>query len=148
MWNSWKHRLQIARGLSASDWLALAEAWWKLLGYFLALRRKSFESLVAQNSILRNAPPSLPAARRLRQLVIYASRLHLLPMTCLSQSLALRDMLGKRGISSEIRIGAKKAARGIHAHAWVEIEGQTIGEPEDISDRFNVLDSVEPTTFR
>jgi hypothetical protein len=51
--------------------------------------------------------------------------------------------LGRRGIPSRLCIGANKSSMGIRAHAWVEVEGQAIGEPEDIVERFKILGSME-----
>jgi hypothetical protein len=61
---------------------------------------------------------------------------------CLVKAFALRWMLAQHGIPVQLRIGANKASEGIHPHTWVEIDGQPIGESEDITERFKVLDSV------
>ena len=61
---------------------------------------------------------------------------HLAPMTCLPRALALRKMLAQRGIPSALRIGVRKEAATIAAHAWVEVEGRAVGEPEAIAERF------------
>jgi len=48
-------------------------------------------------------------------------------------------MLARRGIASRLRIGVRKesnGAGGIVAHAWVEVDGVALGEPEAIAERF------------
>ncbi len=63
-------------------------------------------------------------------------------MTCLPRSLALQRMLARRGIASELRIGVRKesnGAGGIAAHAWVEVDGVPLGEPQAIEERFQKL---------
>lgn len=40
--------------------------------------------------------------------------------TCLSRSLALRRMLASAGVEAAVRIGARRTASGMTAHAWVE----------------------------
>ncbi len=139
MWNRILHRLRLARGLSFSDWFSLIEAWWALVVFYFALRLMSLERLsAARDSKLENAP-ALTEARRLHRLVGWAARLHLLPMTCLVQSLTLRWMLMRRGIASRLRIGASKDLRGFRAHAWLEMDGEKIGESEDVDGIFRVL---------
>ncbi len=140
MWNRFLHKLRLARGLSLSDWLALLEAWWALAVFHLALRGMSYERLEqsARSGLTVTSEP-LSVARRLHRLVGWASRLHLLPMTCLAQSLALRWMLNRRGISSQLRIGAAKVSGTFHAHAWLEMDGEKIGESKDANGIFQVL---------
>jgi len=146
LWNSPRHKLSIARRLSPADWLVLAEAWWTLLGCYLALRRMSFETLATPVNSTPDEAPGLPdqviPAERTGRLLGLASRLHLLPMTCLVRALALRRMLERRGIPARLQIGAGKTLNGIQAHAWVEVQGQAIGEPGDIPTRFATFKSV------
>ena len=140
MWNRFLHKLRLARGLSFSDWLALVEAWWALAVFYLALRGMSYERLgQSARSGLTAASEPLPAARRLHRLVGWASHMHLLSMTCLAQSLALRWMLSRRGISSQLKIGATKVSGTFHAHAWLEMDGEKIGESEDGNGIFRAL---------
>jgi hypothetical protein len=127
--------------------VALIEAWWGLLGFFVVLRKTNYERL--QNTsgtiskLIDGITPALPVARRLHQMVSVASQMHLLPMTCLVQAITLRWMLNRRGIPSEVRIGAQKTPTGIQAHAWVEVLGHPIGK--DILEKFSVLKSMEHT---
>ena len=61
-------------------------------------------------------------------------------MTCLRRALTLQRLLAKRGISTELKIGARKDNGQLNAHAWLEYQGQIIGEPEEITERFSVLE--------
>jgi hypothetical protein len=146
---SFKDKAHLARQLSLPEWLALVEAWWMLFGFHLALRWASYDHLITLTRPLSeekaDSSSILVFAQRLKRLVDLASRLHLLPMTCLVKAFTLRWMLGRRGIPSQLRLGASKTLAEIHAHAWVEINGQTVGESEDITERFKVLDSSERT---
>ena len=140
---SFKDKVLSARRLSLSDWLVLVEAWQLLFFFHLALRRMSYERLTAATRpISENAPDAsqaLVSAQRLQRLVGYASRLHPIPMTCLVRSLALRKMLNRRNISAQVCIGMNKTLVEVHAHAWVEVKGQAVGESEEISARFATL---------
>ena len=134
-----KAKALLARRLSASDWLSLLEAWWTLLVYSLALRWVSYDRLDHESEI---GSHDLVLAESLHRLVLWASRLHLLPMTCLVRACTLRRMATRRGVEARVCIGAAKTQDGIHAHAWVEVDGQTVGEADGIEGRFSSLRSV------
>lgn len=50
--------------------------------------------------------------------------------TCLEESLALWWLLGRRRIASQLRIGIRKQSPRFEAHAWVELGGVPLNEPE------------------
>ena len=133
-----KARFQIAQRLSPGDWVTLAEAWWGLLYYYVAVRSVSFERL-NQPGMADGTPAKaggIEKARHLHELVRLASRLHLLSMTCLPRTLTLRRMLLRRDIAAVVRIGVRKEEKRYQAHAWVEAGGAQVGEPEDVTERF------------
>lgn len=140
LWNRLRERARLARELSLSDWLSLLEAWAALTVYWLSLHWTSYERLSAASfSDLPVRVSALTTARRLHRMVGLAARLHLLSMTCLVQSLSLRWMLKRRGIPSELRIGAATVAGIVHAHAWLELDGEKVGESEDVDGIFRLL---------
>lgn len=142
-WNTFKHRVFLARELSLSDWLALAEAWLGLFFFWFILRLRSAESLgvpsrsPASDSFTDGA---LSEARRLHRLVELASRLYPRAMTCLPRALVLRWMLARRGTPADLQVGVQKSdLSGIQAHAWVELGGQPVGESPELLKRFSRL---------
>lgn len=137
-----KAKLQIAHELSLIDWLRLGEAWLALFWFYVAIRVSNFETLNHSPNLKANSTVtlSLSLAHNLQRLVYLASRLHLLPMTCLPRTFALRRMLIWRGIPAKVQIGVTKGEQGIHAHAWLEVDGQQVGEPEDVTERFQRFD--------
>jgi hypothetical protein len=147
LWKSFRYKLQTASELSLLDWLFLIEAWWGLLGFYLAIRLVSFDRLEAFTHVTtkkKKAPSgALAWAWGRQRLVSLAARLHLLSMTCLPRALTLRWMLGRNGIPAQLCLGMNRSSTGLLAHAWVEMEGQAIGEPEDISDRFKILGPMQ-----
>jgi hypothetical protein len=147
LWKSFKHKLFIAGQLSLSEWLLLVEAWYLLLTFSLVLHWVSYERLkTSRPAITKEISDTykvLAYAQRLQWLVGLASRLHLISMTCLTRSLTLSRMLIRRGTPAELCIGVNKSLIGIHAHAWVEIQGHAIGESENIERRFSVLKQSE-----
>lgn len=146
-WRSLRHKVQLARELKGRDWLRLVEVWWMLGSTSRALRRVSYEQLI---STIRFSPKEranpdddLILAQRLQRLISMAARLHGIKITCLGRAFTLHKMLAMRGIESRLCIGVSKTQTDVQAHAWVEMEGQAIGEPEDITERFKVLNPVD-----
>lgn len=129
------------------DWLEVWGAWWLLFGFDLALRVFPLEQLEQFTGSARDkknvTPDTLAWARRRRELIYMAARSHRLPMTCLPQALTLGWRLKRSGIPAQLRIGTNKSSTGIHMHAWVDVDGVAIGEPEDITARFSLLVPVE-----
>jgi hypothetical protein len=83
----------------------------------------------------RGVPPLPEAAatsevERVCRMVRAAGRNSPMQGTCLERSLALWWLLGRRGITTQLRIGARKSEGKFEAHAWVERKGEAIGEPE------------------
>lgn len=53
---------------------------------------------------------------------------------CLSQSLALRFLLGRQGIVCELKIGVRRNKGAFEAHAWLEWNGELVNDhPSNIS---------------
>ena len=78
-------------------------------------------------------------ARRIHESVRLAARLHFFKAECLAKSIVLADMLGSRGMSAQLVIGVSKKGGVFSSHAWVEVDGFMIGEPESIKQDFIVL---------
>lgn len=90
-----------------------------------------------------HADQALPTVQRLQRLVGIAGRYHLHPMRCLQRALVLQWLLGRRSIRAELRIGARTEAGRLYAHAWLEHDGQPVGEPQGIANRFAPLVACE-----
>jgi len=63
------------------------------------------------------------------RMVLAADRHSLLRSTCLERSLVLWWLLARKGITTQLRIGTRKSEEKFEAHAWVERNGEAIGEP-------------------
>ncbi|RBP49645.1 transglutaminase superfamily protein [Arenicella xantha] len=68
-----------------------------------------------------------------------AARLHIVSMACLPRSIVLADMLRRQGDRAIVRIGVNKAGVQFVSHAWVEVDGCMVGEPEHVSEQFALL---------
>jgi hypothetical protein len=49
-----------------------------------------------------------------------------IPMSCLRRTLALRARLSRMGVKAALVYGARKAADGLAAHAWLDVGGIVI----------------------
>ena len=141
------------RALSPPERRLFRAAWWALLVSDLELRfaeRRSLEAAMAPPAPApsRTARPPAPAAagelQKVAQAVASAAANHLWPMNCLPRSLALKRLLAKRGIASTFRIGVRKDFGELQAHAWIEVDGVPLGEPEAIEARFLPLGREGP----
>ena len=56
---------------------------------------------------------------------------------CLKQSLVIWWLLQRHGVESTLRIGVRKNAAVLEAHAWVECLGQPLNDVPDIHQRFS-----------
>lgn len=126
----WRDRVVAA---SAFGWLLVAEAGLRLLGLprtrrLLAPRRRGGAE----------PPPAAAEVDRLVRLAAGACR-GLYPARCLPRSLVVERLLVRRGAPAELRIGVRVEAGRLAAHAWVEVEGRPVGEPEGVELRFAPL---------
>ena len=134
-------KLRSASRLSPADWLLFIQAWVWLLLFDLELRIRPFPYLQTFAARLTPLPPPSPAQiasliRRLMAAVDRARYNHLYPMTCLRRALTLQKLLAKRGIPVELKIGVRKQDGQLSAHAWLEYQGQPLGEAETITEKF------------
>ncbi len=139
------HRLNSAFRLSPADWILFLQAWIWLLLFDIGLRTCRFLDLKSFAARLVPRPTRSPeqTERLLGALMIAinrARRNHLYPMTCLRGALALQKMLAERGVASDLRIGVRKEAGQLNAHAWLEYQGKMIGEAEKITEKFSTLE--------
>jgi len=79
---------------------------------------------------------SLAQARATARLVKAARNHGIYQANCLQLALTLWWLLRRQGIQSDLRIGVRKEATGLQAHAWVEYRGQVLTDRDDVSQRF------------
>ncbi len=138
-WRSWHRRARKARELSWRDWWVIARArFWMAVSWF-GLRLAGFERT---RRWLAGRPPAAAAevspeqVQRLVFLIGVAARAGFTRHTCLPRSLVLQRFLVHRGLPAVLRIGVRREGGQIAGHAWVEVAGQAVGEPEDVQARF------------
>jgi hypothetical protein len=130
---SWRDRATTA---SAFAWLLAAEAGLRLLGLprtrrLMRPRRPSA------------APPAPAEIDRLVRLAAGACRV-IYRARCLPRSLVLERVLVRHGTPAGLRIGVRVESGQFAAHAWVEVQGRPVAEPEGIDLRFAPLGPGTP----
>jgi hypothetical protein len=136
-------KLHRASRLSCKEWGLFFQAWGWLLFFDLGLRISRFPTLKAYASRTHPSNPRNQAANQriaaLRLAVDRARSHHIYRMTCLRRSLALQKMLTSGGIESQLKIGVRKNNGDFQAHAWIEYQGEPIGEPERITEDYSTI---------
>jgi hypothetical protein len=115
------------RGVVLEAVIGLPIAWLavRLLGFRIC--RAIFEKSRATEQDSKSPEPNvLGVARRIAHLEVVTAANLFFRTNCLEQSLVLCRMLRRRGLSADLRIGARKEADRFEAHAWVEVAGNVI----------------------
>jgi hypothetical protein len=112
-----------------------------------------------QAALARWAPVGLPAGedeatriacgRAAARLVDAAARHGLCKGSCLQRSLVLWSLLRRRGLDCDLRIGVRKQAANLQAHAWVAYHGAVLNDGADVSKRYAPFDgAITPALLR
>lgn len=121
--------------LGARDWRDLWRAQWALIVAQRLVRQRAPGQLTARNEELASpdaavlTAPAGEHAHALGAAVRRAAKYGLFRPACLVRAIALRRMLAADGIRGAIiRVGVKQSEEGMLAHAWVELDGDVIGD--------------------
>ena len=113
----------------------------------LSLRLRGFRATqrFLQNRPGRPAPAMTEEVIRERvvitsRMVLAAARNSPFPSTCLERSLCLWWLLARQNVATQFRIGVNKDGAKFSAHAWVERNGEAIGEPDASHRHFAAFD--------
>jgi hypothetical protein len=145
-------RISKLRGLTRREWADLWRAQWWILRAQIRLRHADEGALLSQWT---TAPPVVPPGRsdsgaHARAIAIgdAVRRAGLFGFTrprCLARSLAISSLLAREGISgSAIRVGVRYSAGRLEAHAWVEHDGEVIGDSAAHIRRFREFVTAQP----
>jgi hypothetical protein len=136
------------RTLSRPEWAELFRAQWALLCVQLLVWTRPRGRLLVPSA---DAPASEaaegevpPDIRRLALSVERAAEYGVYRPSCLVKSLTLHRLLMSRGIrGSAVRLGARFEGGRFAAHAWVEYNGQVLGDRDWHVQRFAELGRME-----
>ncbi len=122
-------------------------AYWRLWPVLLRIKFKQFFSdthwlhrkvtIVSTQTSMHTSASELAA--QIHEAVRIAARLHFLNAECLARSIVLADMICVRGMQAKVVIGVSKKHQSFASHAWVELEGMMVAEPESIAHDFTPL---------
>jgi|SRR3990172_7113326 len=115
--------------LSWNERAVLCRAALLLLAAEIGLRLIPFRTLVewVQGRRIPRFATTSPSPERIARLVETAARNCWLRPTCLRQSLVLCALLRERGLPGRLAIGTNGPREGFQAHAWVVLNGKTLG---------------------
>ncbi len=137
---NWLNSLKRALSWTPQEWALFAEAWLALLFARLAIRRWQMGQILEHlQNLARSYHKDTASHEPIVRAVQRATHLHIVPMLCLPQSVAISWMLTRRGITCEFVIGAQPKEGQLDAHAWVEREGIPINSPLDSAERHPVF---------
>ena len=103
---------------------------------WFGLRRAFNPAAAAPRGASSETGDLLARARRIAHLVDAAARHGPFHATCLPRSLTLHRLLRERGIEAHLRLGVRKIAGSLEAHAWIERDGEPLIESAQIDGRF------------
>lgn len=94
-------------------------------------------------ALLAHASPRARGdAEEIARLVMAAARNGPCRASCLARSLALQWFLRRRGIDTQLRLGVRKQAGRLEAHAWLERQGLPLVERREDFAGFAAFDQA------
>ena len=89
-----------------------------------------------------------PRARQIARIVAMASRHTPFANTCLHRSVTLWWVLGRRGLDSQLKMGARLHDGRLDAHAWVEHFGIVVNDDPEVTGSYTALSGVTAKTLK
>src|SRR4029453_10349257 len=148
---SWSRRVQRFVRLSRSERGVVLRALLWHAAVRLALWRRGLAASQSLESPVRDQPSAGERAlspERLARLVSAVIREGPIQGNCLSEAITLCLLLRRSGHDCALRIGARRSAAGVEAHAWVELNGVPLNESADISERFTPFPATSEPVLR
>lgn len=139
--------LKLIQQLSPRQWAWLWSAYWRMLVVQTRIKLRQ-QKWLRRKIELASTPPktnalatsvAAPYIAQLHEAVRLAARLQFGSAACLPRSIVLADMLRSQGYSAQLRIGVNKQGSVLRSHAWVELNGEMIGEPDSVTQEFSAL---------
>ena len=125
-----------------SDWKDLARAQWALARAQRELKRLPTGEMVRDGDAPAASPDDGRAddARRIALAVNRAAAFGVFRPRCLVKSRALRKLLDREGITgARVLVGVQLANGQFRAHAWVEYQGQVVGDDPAVVAQFTPM---------
>lgn len=146
LWKRWL-RPRVAT-VTFREWLFFMEAYGVLAVMEIARRTMNPQrllGLIEGGRKPKQGEWTLEKLQRMAWLMNAAANRQLVPLRCLTRSLALGWMLRRRGADVKLRIGVKKGAGDnlvVEAHAWLEWQGQVVDDPGGQVASYTTLEGI------
>jgi hypothetical protein len=138
------------RTLSAGDKRSLLVAALLLPAFWVGLRvlglRRWHQFLHRPVADAQDDMKGWSRAKSIGSLVNVAARHSVFPVTCLTKSLVLEWLLRRQGLPAVLRIGVRRQADVLEAHAWVEFGGMPVNDAPDVACNFLPFQDRVPTS--
>lgn len=141
-------KIKLFQQLSSDQWGWVWIAYWRLWPVLLRIKLKQRRWLRAQLSLGRSTPEEFDirpddaeAFDAMYESVRLAARLHILSAACLPRSIVFANMLKSRGHNAQVCLGVGKEGQNLASHAWVEVDGHIVAEPESVAQTFSRIES-------
>lgn len=130
--------------LSVSQWVWMWSAYWRLVGVQIRIKLKQQQWLKSKITFTKDKTASKsswnlqaqPLIEAMHESVRLASRFQICQAACLPRSIVLADMLTKKGLRAAVILGISKCGDALASHAWVEVNGVAVCEPESVAGDF------------
>jgi hypothetical protein len=135
-WRRFGRLTEVERGMFLRAILLLPAAACALR--FIGLRNATriMDSRSKRNPATDNMADKLRVVNAARRMTEAASRHGAVRGNCLSKSIVLWRLLRHEGLGATLHFGGRKEGSLFEAHAWVELDGRTINDSEDVRERF------------
>ena len=141
-YRSLRRKAETWQSLSQSDRALVLKAMFLLP--VVATSLKTLGLRRTQSWLVRNSRGLVPPTeqtrvnvRRIAQMVAVACRRQPLRSSCLPRTVVLWSLLRRRGIATDIRIGARSDSQGeFQAHAWLEWNGEVLNDAADVGRQY------------
>ena len=152
-------KLNSLRALSVDQWRWAFSAYFRLWLVQLCIKFGSSSWLMTKielagckDQILTNNTESqiskeLDRAVEMFESIRLAARCQFWDTDCLPRSIVLADMLnGSTAVTAIVILGVSKQEHGLSlaSHAWVELNGQIVAEPEEVTTNFSRVKTEVP----
>jgi len=137
-------RLERRMLLRAALYLVSVDIGFRIMGY------ARLERLIARQGARRSMQVDHRFPHRCAYWVERAARKVDRRYQCFHRSLALHAWLRRSGVPSQIKIGVRKSGSSLAAHAWIEVDGQVVGEAPGAAAPFTPLSAmaIDPVRLR
>ncbi len=147
--SSFIHKLNTALRLSSKDWLLFMKSW--LMMFYIRIRMdytpfKSWKKWlinqpVDQQSVLTEQ--DIQTVAKTRRIVVLASRYHIINANCLPKSLALKWLLDRENIGSELKMGLSLEKPDFKGHAWLMRGNLVLNDNTNVAEQYPIEQKID-----